>query len=101
MEISQQQIIDLSKQIAQQVVDKLHRAPLTYNTPATISDGLQHSMSEELTASNWYHQRAVHARNHGDNESARLYEDIAGDEDEHYREFSERLQQIVKTGVPD
>lgn len=51
-------------------------------------------MSEELTAANWYRQRALHARNHGDNESASLYEDIAVDEDEHYREFSERLESV-------
>jgi rubrerythrin len=94
MEISREQIIDLAKITAQIVLDKMHRAPLVYQTPASIAEGLQHSMSEELTAANWYRERAKHAISLGDHATAEVYEDIARDEDDHYRQFNQRLNKV-------
>jgi rubrerythrin len=57
---------------------------------------LRQSMGEELTASSVYHIRAMTARGVGDEETAKLYEHIADEEDNHYIEFSKRFGEITE-----
>lgn len=93
MEITQQQIIELAKIQAQMVINKLHRYALTYQEPESIDAGLLESMGEELTAGDWYDRRAAMCRLLGDEETARGYERIRGDEiNDHYLWFSQRLE---------
>jgi len=92
--LSEREIAQIAQASAQELINNLHRYALTYQDPKTVSQGLSHSMGEELTAANWYRQRARHARMKGDDTTARLYEHIAGEEDEHYRQFNERLDEI-------
>lgn len=95
MTLTREEIAQLAEASALEVINKLHRYPVTYHRPKTIQEGLQESMGEELTASNWYRERAKDARSRGDEKTALLYEDIAGDEDDHYREFNGRLDEIL------
>jgi rubrerythrin len=94
MEISREQIIELGKIIGQNVLEKINRYAVTYQPPSSISAGLHESMGEELTAANWYRRRAEDSRKRGDETTARLYEEIAGDEDDHYRQFGQREESI-------
>jgi rubrerythrin len=95
MEITRDQIIELAKIQAQIIVEKLHRYSVTYQPPETVDSGLRESMGEELTAANWYRERAKHARINGRSATAGLYEKIADEEDEHYREFAGQLRQVT------
>lgn len=94
MALSEREIAQIAEASAQELINNLHRYPLTYRDPATVPQGLNHSMGEELTASNWYRQRAKHALSREDKTTAELYEHVAGEEDEHYQRFNERLSQI-------
>jgi rubrerythrin len=53
-------------------------------------------MIEEKTAADWYRRRGMDARLKGDTETADLYEHVAKEEDEHYREFKERVDILTK-----
>jgi len=59
---------------------------------------LRQSMGEELMASSVYHVRALHAKEAGDEETAKLYKQIAKEEDEHYQEFGYRLNSGLSGG---
>jgi rubrerythrin len=94
MAISRDDIQDIARATAQEVVNKLHRYHVVYQDPETVQQGLTDSIGEELTASFWYRERAKHARRLGDESTALLYEHISGQEDDHHREFNRRLAQI-------
>jgi len=94
MALAREEIDRIAQASANELINNLHRYALTYQDPKTIPQGLNQSMGEELTAANWYRQRAKHARSKGDNKTAELYEEIAREEDEHYVSFNQRLDQI-------
>jgi len=94
MAISREEIGRIAEASANELINNLHRYALTYRNPTTIPQGLNQSMGEELTAANWYRQRARHALSLGDKKTADLYEHIAREEDEHYISFNQRLDQI-------
>ena len=98
LEVTREQLVNMGKAIAQDVVNKLHRYAITYQPPPSIPAGLHESMGEELTAANWYRQRAEDAREQGDETTASLYEHVALEEEGHYREFSQREESIVEGG---
>jgi len=66
----------------------------TYKDPRDIGTGLSQSALEEDIASNWYMKRAKHARDNGDEETAKLYEHIANEESVHQKEFNQRFDKI-------
>ena len=96
MELTKESVVELARVQAQIIINKLHRYAVTYRPPGSVQEGLQESMGEELTASFWYRERARHARQNGDDHTARLYEQIASEEDEHYREFNARADQVSR-----
>ncbi len=91
MVLSEREIAEIGERQAQKLIANLGHYSLIYHEPDNIPQGLRESMSEELTASNWYRQRARHAKKYGDDKTAKLYEHIAREEDVHYQEFMERL----------
>lgn len=97
MALSRAEIEQIALSTARHVVTSLHRYAVTYKEPETIEEGLTESMGEELTAANWYRQRAKHARSRGDQVTATLYEEIAGEEDHHYNEFTAHLAKRGET----
>ena len=94
MSLSREEIDQIAKATAQEVVKTIREDRLTYREPKTVQQGIQESLGEELTASMWYQLRAKHARGHVDEETAKLYEHIAAEENQHYEEFSKRLNDI-------
>lgn len=93
--LTPQEIQQIAKSTADEVIERIHRYPLEYKEPDNVEDGLRESMSEELTAADWYRRRAANARSKGDETTSQLYEKIANDEEnEHYVWFSDRLKQI-------
>ena len=96
MELTTDQVAEIARIQAQMVVNKLHRYAKTFEPPHNTAEGLEDSMGEELTAAFWYRERARHARQTGDDQTARLYEQIASEEDEHYREFNARADQLSR-----
>lgn len=95
MALSNEEIRLLSDQVADEVIQRIHRYPDSYQDPHTIIDGLRESMSEELTAADWYRRRAADADKKGDSKTASLYRKIADDEEnEHYADFNQRLAEI-------
>lgn len=66
---------------------------LNYPMPTSISEALQQSMAEEDLASKWYRQRATFARSQGDEVTAKLWEDIAEEEEGHQVRFKNRLDE--------
>lgn len=94
MALSLDEIDRIAQASANELINNLHRYALTYQDPKTIPQGLNQSMGEELTASNWYRQRAHHALSKGDKKTAELYEHIVKEEDEHYMSLNQRLDQI-------
>jgi rubrerythrin len=98
MEMTRDEITEVARASAQEVINMLHRYQLAYQEPKTVLEGIQQAMGEELTAANWYRRRAINARlKHGDEESAKVYEEVAADEDDHYVLFSKRAD--VLSGV--
>lgn len=67
---------------------------LAFRPPRSVIEALQSSMQEEASAANWYRRRAAYAREHGDYESASLWEHIASEEAGHYREFKQRMMAL-------
>lgn len=57
-----------------------------------VSSGLAESMREELIAAGTYEKRQKQAD--GDERTVKLYEEIIGEEYQHYKEFKARLQQL-------
>lgn len=94
MVLSREEIALIAKETAQEVVKTVREDRLTYHEPETVQQGLQEGLGEELVASMWYQLRAGHARCHGDEETAKLYEHIAAEENHHYEEFNKRLIKI-------
>lgn len=98
MPLSREEITALARFTAQEVLNGLDRYAISYQEPQTVQQGLHESMGEELTASSWYRRRAINARlRQGDEETARLYEHVAEEEDQHYQEFNARLNQLTKS----
>ena len=97
MDLTRDDLKKIAAEIATEIVKAQHRYPLTYQQPETVGKGLRESMSEELTAANWFRERAQNAAAGGDSVTAELYEHIAGEEDEHYRQFNDRLGEIRGT----
>jgi hypothetical protein len=97
MGLSREEIEAIGSSIAQDVLENIHRYTVEYKEPKSIAQGLQDSMVEEKTADDWYMKRAKHAREHGDENTAGLYEHIAGEERNHYEEF--RIQ-LVSNVLP-
>jgi rubrerythrin len=64
--------------------------------PASIEEGLRQSMREEETAIAKYGTRAANARLNGDDATARIYERVAKDEDNHYVAFGSRLNERMR-----
>lgn len=89
MPLTKEEIREIALQVAAEVIEK----HLTYHDPKTVEQGLQQSFGEEMTASMWYQFRARHARGHGDEKTARLYEQIAAEENHHLEEFNRRLNE--------
>jgi len=94
MVLSREEVAEIAKITAQAIIKTVREDRLTYHTPETVSQGLQESMGEELTASMWYQLRARDAQGKGDNETARLYKHIAAEENTHLDEFNKRLIEI-------
>jgi len=96
MALNREEISAVAKDIAEEIVRAQHRYPLTYKQPASVEEGLRESMGEELTAANWYRERAENSIARGDVVTADLYEHIAGEEDAHYGQFSDRLAELTQ-----
>lgn len=94
MDISE--VHKIAQLVAQETLQRVDRYMVEYQAPETIEIGLAQSMGEELTATSWYRRRAINARLKGDEKTARLYEDIANDEEgDHYVRFGNRLKEIA------
>jgi rubrerythrin len=91
MGLARDEIIEIARECAQQVLEDLHRYTVHYKEPENIADGLRESMVEESTAADWYRRRGMDARLKGDPLTAELYEHVAKEEDHHHQEFQERL----------
>lgn len=97
MALSQEEIREIARQSAQEVLEGFHRYAVEYKEPESIEQGLMDSMIEEKTAADWYERRARDVANyHGDSKTIELYLHIADEEKRHYDEFKNRLQQIEK-----
>ena len=64
--------------------------------PQVILVDLEASMGEEMHAGNMYRHRAERARAHGYNSIAYQYEDIAREEDQHFRRLRRYLEGLEK-----
>jgi len=91
---TKEDIIRMSHEIAKEVIDAVRADRLIYHEPASVRDGIQESMSEEVNASMWYQLRAKNAAENGDHKSANLYLHIAGQENHHYDELNKRLIEL-------
>lgn len=69
-----------------------------YVEPASIEEALRWSMEEEAIAASWYRRRAAFALTHGDSVTAELWLHIAGEEDDHYKEFEDALNKLAVRG---
>ena len=96
MELSREEIRDIGIATAQHVLEGLHRYTVDYVPPSSIQQGLRDSMIEERTANDWYHRRAKMAGQLGDKTTADLYIHIAGEEEQHWKEFGSRLNAIAE-----
>lgn len=84
-----------TKYIAGEKVETKISSPkfIGMSDPISINEGLRQSMREEETAIAKYGTRAANARLNGDELTARIYEEIARDEDGHYNKFGTRLRE--------
>jgi rubrerythrin len=101
MALSREEVESIAQATAQRVLENLHRYAIGYDVPITIVGGLRESMVEESTAANWYRRRAVDARLKEDIPTAALYEHIASEEDQHYREFHQRANALISPNFPE
>jgi rubrerythrin len=95
MELSRDEVVQIAKEAAHQVIESLNRYPVQYEVPRDIEEGLRQSMIEESTAANWYRRRGMDTRLKGDTVTADLYEHIAREENQHYQQFKERLDVLI------
>lgn len=63
--------------------------------PADVLSGLAQSMGEELAAGEIYLKRAKHATDKGDCDTARLYQELAAEENRHFEELSARRAKLL------
>ena len=94
MALSREEIVEIGKATAQAVLEGLHRYAVDYKEPTTVEEGLQDSMIEERTATDWYRKRAKHAASVHDTKTAGLYFHIAVEEADHYEKFKARLSKL-------
>jgi len=99
MELSREEVIAIAQETAQRVLEGIHRYAVDYKEPQTIKEGLRDSMIEESTAADWYRRRGMDARLKDDKETADLYEHVAREEDDHHREFKERVDALIAEEV--
>ena len=95
MALTREEVDQIALASADEIFKQLQVAQAIYTKPRSVAHGIRQSMNEELTASMWYRKRAEHARSRDDEESAKLYEHIAHEEDTHYWEFSRRLSDLL------
>jgi rubrerythrin len=95
MALSKEETEEIAQACTQKVLEGLHRYAVNYKEPQNIIEGLRESMVEEKTAADWYRRRGMDARLKGDTETADLYEHVAREEDEHYREFQDRVAALT------
>jgi len=95
MALSREEIGSIAKETAEEIFKQLQMAQAIYREPTNVAHGLSQSMKEELIASMWYRQRAEHARSRDDEETANLYEHIAGEEASHYWELNKRFSELA------
>jgi rubrerythrin len=95
MVLSREEIEQIAKRTADEVIDKLISYPPKYKEPESVEEGLVNSIGEEHTAEEWYRKRAAHAATQGDALTYALYQHIADEEHEHKREFGQRLQEVA------
>ncbi|MDP2730340.1 MAG: hypothetical protein Q8O55_07650 [Dehalococcoidales bacterium] len=96
---TKEDVVRIAKEIAKEVIKVVREEHLKFHEPASIEQGLQESMSEELTASAWYQLRAKSAAEHGDHKTANLYNHIASEEARHYKEFNKRLTEVAVVNI--
>lgn len=94
MALSREEIEKISKASADEILEQLSKAKFYFREPPSVQQGLRDSMGEELTAAQWYRERAKHARKQNDDKTATLYDHIADEESHHYWEFNSRLASI-------
>lgn len=100
MALSREEVEQIAKSAAQTVLQGLHRYAVDYKEPGTIEQGLQDSMIEERTAADWYRKRAGNAEAKDDLLTAALYQTLTYEEDHHYNELNDRLQELSKELTP-
>jgi rubrerythrin len=98
MVLTRDEISEIAGQIADDLVVYINQSRTQFREPKTVEAGLKESMSEELTASMWYQLRARNARGYDDVETAKLYEELARDENQHYEELGQRLNTLPAWG---
>jgi hypothetical protein len=96
MELSREEVEKIAAATAQSVLENLHQYAVEYKAPATIEQGLRDSMIEEKTAIDWYRKRAKHAHSLKREDIKDLYEHIAEEEEQHYKEFAQELPYLAK-----
>ncbi|MDD5700418.1 MAG: ferritin-like domain-containing protein [Dehalococcoidales bacterium] len=95
MAISDEEIRIIGDTVARRVIDRMGLLPKSYQEPASVEEGLQDSMHEELTAAAWYRNRAANSEEHGDFVTSEMYLKIAREEEEHYLHFSNRRVELL------
>jgi rubrerythrin len=95
MVLSREEIEQIAKRTADEVVNKLQTYAPIYEDPATVEEGLASSMQEELIAAEWYEKRATHALQEGDDVTYELYQHIAQEERGHREEYGHRLHELA------
>jgi len=96
MGLPREEVEEIAQASAQKVLEDLHRYAVNYREPQTIGEGLRESMVEESTAADWYRRRGMDARLKGDTKTADLYEHVAREENDHHREFKERVDMLAR-----
>ena len=110
---------------AQQELAKLSNTPIIYGAPSenvivatrrnplnapplkgsdsyhvqSVQDSLRAAMWEETVAGDWYRRRATEAAGKGDAQTSALFLEIANDEDDHFRQYKERLEQLMGRNI--
>ena len=62
-----------------------------YFQPHSVFEALKQSMEEESVAIDWYIRRQIYSKDNNDEKSAKLWGEIASDEEEHYIQFGKRI----------
>lgn len=72
--------------------ENVRKCPFT--PPSNVKEGLIDSMAEETEAASRYSARAEAAMEEGDVETKNLYDHVIAEENEHYDEFKNRVNEI-------